>query len=299
MILVVNSFFICSTEYFVSMVGMNFATNERILVSFTLFNCLLLNTCVMPILLQANFSRDYGDTFWDKSFTLGGRNSDFGATWYPDIGAQLIISAILLALQPVFNIIAEVFALKINRYMSRKYWYATHVNNHIDNIKFLELHAGPEYMFQLKTASLNALLFLSVCLGLSFPMLYPIALFGIVIQYIVERYTLAVFYRLPPKFSLDMTSWNNHVLMVAPLYGLGVAFWLLGNRQMFENQEVGLSDRLGETYESHHTLGQVLSEAFGLKLSSQESIVLLAYTILSILYFSMTIFQLLRPSNAL
>lgn len=87
MILMVNSFFIYWTEYFVSLVGMNFATNERVLVSVTLFLCLLLNTCVMPILLQANFSKDYGETFWDKGFTLGGRNSDFGATWYPDIGS--------------------------------------------------------------------------------------------------------------------------------------------------------------------------------------------------------------------
>jgi hypothetical protein len=41
----------------------------------------------MPILLQANFSKDYGNTFWDDSFSQGGRNSDFGASWYPDIGS--------------------------------------------------------------------------------------------------------------------------------------------------------------------------------------------------------------------
>ena len=87
MILLANAVFIYWTEHLVSLVGMNFATNERVLVSFTLFGVLLLNTCVMPILLQANFSKDYGDTFWDASFSQGGRNSDFGATWYPDIGA--------------------------------------------------------------------------------------------------------------------------------------------------------------------------------------------------------------------
>jgi hypothetical protein len=87
MILLANTVFIYWTEYLVSLVGMNFATNERVLVSFTLFGVLLLNTCVMPILLQANFSKDYGNTFLDAAFSQGGRNSDFGATWYPDIGA--------------------------------------------------------------------------------------------------------------------------------------------------------------------------------------------------------------------
>jgi hypothetical protein len=99
----------------------------------------------MPILLQANFSVDYGDTFWDKSFSKGGRNSDFGATWYPDIGAQLVISVCILAIQPVINIFAEICHLRFSRFMNRSFWYATHQNNYIDNIKFLEMHAGPEY----------------------------------------------------------------------------------------------------------------------------------------------------------
>ena len=67
------------------------------------------------------------------------------------------------------------------------------------------MHAGPEYRFQLKTASLNAVLFITLALGMAFPIFYPIALFAIIVQYIVERYTLAMFYRLPPKFSLDLT----------------------------------------------------------------------------------------------
>ena len=57
----------------------------------------------------------------------------------------------------------------------------------------------------------------ALALGLAFPILFPIALFAVVIQYIVERYTLAIVYRLPPKFSLDLTTWNIHILMNAPL----------------------------------------------------------------------------------
>ena len=118
---------------------------------------------------------------------------------------------------PILTIFAEIFSLTAKRYMSKKFWYASHENNYIDNIKFLELHAGPEYQFQTKTASLNAILFITLSLGLAFPILYPVALFAILLQYIVERYTLAVLYRLPPKFSLDMTTWNLHILALAPI----------------------------------------------------------------------------------
>lgn len=163
------------------------------------------------------------------TYSLGGRNSDFGANWYPDIGLQLVINALALSLQPVVNVLGEIIGLRYKRYMQRNHWYATHNNNHLDNIKFLEMYAGPEHQFQRKTASLNALLFMTLTLGAAFPVLYAVGLFGIMIQYIVERYTLAVFYRLPPKFSLELTDRNIIILSFAPLVGLAIDFWLLGN----------------------------------------------------------------------
>lgn len=86
LIFLTNLAFLRIAEPLASLVGSNFSTHERVLVSLTIFLCLVLDTCVMPILLQANFSADWQDSFWDLTFSKGGRNSDFGARWYPDIG---------------------------------------------------------------------------------------------------------------------------------------------------------------------------------------------------------------------
>ena len=166
----------------------------------------------------------------DRTFSEGGRNSDFGFMWYQDIGSQLLISMILLSLHPIINTLFEMIVLKSLRYLRRFHFYRHHDNNQVDNIKFLELYAGPEYQFQRKTATLNAVLFISICLGTAFPIFYIIALFAIIIQYIVERYTLAVFYRLPPKFSLDITEKNNLILAFGPVFGFALSFWMLGNK---------------------------------------------------------------------
>lgn len=192
-----NVLFFAIAEPLVALIGMNHATDERVAVSQTIFFCFVLNSCALPIMLQANFSADYQNSFWDLTFSDGGRNSDFGSTWYQDIGLQLVINALILSLWPILNVIGEICKLRYRRYMMRNYWYATHTNNHVDNIKFLELHSGPEHQFQRKTASLNSVLFMALLLGAAFPVLYVVALFAITIQYIVERYTLAVFYRLP------------------------------------------------------------------------------------------------------
>jgi len=73
----------------------------------------------------------------------------------------------------------EISELKLSRYIKTNFFYKNHSNNHTDNIKFLEMNVGPEYPFQVKLASLNALLFITIVFGLAFPLLYPISILGI------------------------------------------------------------------------------------------------------------------------
>lgn len=243
MILLVNCSFYLFIPKLISLIGLNYALNERIWTSISIFNALLLNTCLVPLLLQANFSADYPGSVWDRYLSEGGRNSDFGSSWYTDIGPQLTVSLILLSLQPLFNILAETIALKLSIWYKMNHSYGYHDNNHLDNIKFLEINAGPEYLFYIKTASLNAVLFITIVFGVAFPLFYSLALFAIIIQYVVERYTLAVFYRLPPKFSLDLTETNARVMTFAPLWSMAICFWMFGNHQMFSSEKVGMINK--------------------------------------------------------
>lgn len=183
---------------------------------------LLLDTCILPILVRSNFS-EYGIKQFD------GRNTDFGASFYPDVGHQLVLNLLILSLRPLINVSFEVLWLKFSRYFRLNFLYSTHDNNLTDNIKYLELNAGPEYCFQRKTAALNVVIFMTLMFGVAFPLFYPICLFAVIIQYITERYTLAVWYRLPPKFSLDLTILNSKILIVSPIIASAISFWIFGN----------------------------------------------------------------------
>ena len=127
----------------VSLMGFNHRSSERVAVSFTIFMSFMLNSFVMPILLQANFSADYTNSFWDLTFSDGGRNSDFGPTWYTDIGTQLTINLILLSILPLLIVFYEMAKLRATRYMNMTYWYREHDNNHVDNIKGVVFFEGP------------------------------------------------------------------------------------------------------------------------------------------------------------
>jgi hypothetical protein len=160
---------------------------------------LLIDAVFISVLYRVNLS-EYDDF---KMF-ISGKNTDFGATWYSDIGYLLIINMLVLSIRPILTIAYQVITLRMFRYRVLTHDYKHHTNNTEDNIKFLELSAGPEYKFNLKFATLNTVMFTTLCFGNAFPLLYIIVFFALIIQYMTERYSLAMFYRLPPKFTIDL-----------------------------------------------------------------------------------------------
>jgi hypothetical protein len=100
-------------------------------------------------------------------------------------------------------------------------------------------------------------LFATISFGLAFPILYIVALFALIIQYLTERYSLAMFYRLPPKFTTDLPKLNLFILSVAPIVGFSLNFWMFGNKQLF-GYDVSEKPRMDSIVLSHHTLGETL-----------------------------------------
>lgn len=105
----------------------------------------------------------------------------------------------VLALQPIQTVVSEALSLKVTRFLKLRFLYSDQFNNHNDNMKYLELHAGPEYTLQSRSAPVNVIIFMTMLLGQAFPLFYCIALFSIALQYVFERISLALFYRVPVR----------------------------------------------------------------------------------------------------
>ena len=142
-----NALFLGITSPLVKLIGLNYATIERNVVSLTIFVCFITNSCLLPILLSGNFSVDYPGSFIDQMFSIGGRSGDFDANWYRDTTSQLTAAIVVLTIQPLLLFVAEFSYLKVSRFYKKHLKYARHDNNKLDNIKFLEMNAGPDYPF--------------------------------------------------------------------------------------------------------------------------------------------------------
>ena len=74
------------------------------------------------------------------------------------------------------------------------------------------------------------LVFLAFTHGIAFPILFPIAVFGLINNYFVERVCLAYYYKQPPLQDNKLNHASLKTLRLAPLFFLCYGFWILGNR---------------------------------------------------------------------
>lgn len=67
------------------------------------------------------------------------------------------------------------------------------------------------------------------------PIFYLIGVIALGVQYVIDRLTLAYFYRLPPMYTELMTIVTLELMSWVPLATLSILFWQYTNRQMFDN----------------------------------------------------------------
>jgi hypothetical protein len=70
------------------------------------------------------------------------------------------------------------------------------------------------------------------------PILYPIVFLGMFSTYMTDRFAVCYFYRLPRKYDEKITLAMLKYIKLCVVCSLPVAYWQLGNRFIFENQNV-------------------------------------------------------------
>lgn len=72
--------------------------------------------------------------------------------------------------------------------------------------------------------------------GIGMPLLFPIAGFNLLNQYICERIIVAYYMKQPPALDNKLITNCLKMLKWAPLLMLMNGYWMLSNQQIFENK---------------------------------------------------------------
>ena len=105
---------------------------------------------------------------------------------------------------------------------------------------FIDLYSGQDYVIHFKYSNILNIIYVTMLYGIGMPILFPIAAFNFVNQYICERFILAYEMKQPPCLDDRLTKNALGKLKWAPLLMLLNAYWMLGNRQIFNNKIVSI-----------------------------------------------------------
>lgn len=145
---------------------------------------------------------------------------------------------------------------------------------------YIDLHAGPAYAIHYRYSSILLHVGISFVYGAAMPLLYPIAFLAYLILHVNERLLVCYYYREPPAFDEKLTLLCIKFIKCVPLLSLPVAFWQLGNRQMFENVLFTMHSSTDIKLSGHH-----LSQALALDKLEQNTPIILVFLAMVIIYF--------------
>ena len=127
--------------------------------------------------------------------------SDINKQWYTDVGPSMVQTMIIMAFYPYAEFIIFWGIKALQRWMDGRGDKPTKTTT---ISQYINLYAGPEYLMHFKYSSILVQVYVSFMYGLFIPLLIPIALIGIINMYLVERLSLAYYYRVPPMYDHRM-----------------------------------------------------------------------------------------------
>jgi hypothetical protein len=195
------------------------------------FICQFFNTGILPMLCTANLE-DQIPARIVNALGMKGDNTDFNQNWYTNIG-DTIASAMMFNIY--FPVCMEICWLSYRwtfRLLDMRGTTQENPSNSVTIQQYINKWAGPQFFIHYKYSAILNITFITMCFGISMPILFPVAAASLFVLYCLEVFMLFYVYKRPPAYDVAL---NNHVLLKlawAPFYMLAFAFWQLSSPQL-------------------------------------------------------------------
>ena len=217
------------------------------------------NSGLLILLINANFTGIGIDTVSEIGPILDyfdGEFMDFDDKWF-QIVAPIFISSMLIRITvPPAIIIMKIALKKILIILDRRSLKPSSkgiYTSQISNLDYVELHSGDVPLLSHLYNKILLNIMMCMMLGLGIPILFPLTLISLVVIYVSYKIALLQWYQKPPKLDEWISRLSIHILSYGALFYCGFSYWMLCNRQMFENYVLPKSNQ--DQVENHgHSL---------------------------------------------
>lgn len=99
---------------------------------------------------------------------------------------------------------------------------------------YISVHQGMEFKMHNQYACIINLVFVAFMHGMTMPILFPLALLGIGVQYCLDKIRLVYVYKRPPMYDGKQISLIIDILIWAPLNAIFMLIWQLSDQKIFK-----------------------------------------------------------------
>ena len=207
------------------------------------------DSTVLILLINASFEgTGIPIKFFDGSY------SDFTGEWYAHIAPIFLLSMFLKMVIPIVKFISLYFIKKLKiLFDKRGSWWsfikgtskdevkiikADNTNiftSKVHNYEYADLHSGSSFKISSPFAKVMCMIFMSLMFGLSLPIMFPCTLIFIIVLYCFNKILVVYWFVKPPQFDDTLAKIFISWIKYGALLFCGFSYWLLTNRQMFDN----------------------------------------------------------------
>ena len=229
---------------------------------------------------------------------FAGNFDDMDPEWYKNVGVVIILSMLVNIIMPHFpSLINLIFNYILRCYDSGCLCgKITHKKRKKD---YFSLYTGPVFDMESRYATILSTLYVVLFFSPGMPILYICFFFFLLFTYFIDKYLITQFYRMPPKYDLNITDQFSQFKTYGIILHFCFSIWIYGNP--FLLIDVSFSNptlHQGNFIETLLIKNKNFGNALGKRIVLNHNIPLLIILILLILVRIIVIF-LIVPLKAL
>jgi hypothetical protein len=213
-------------------IGKDTESEQTRLICNGVFIVQFFNTALLLLLVNANFSENFGPL--GKIFN--GSLPDFNSLWFNDIGNTLAGAMFFNIYWPAMEFCGWFGFRTFFRLLDRNFGCDVHRTKKTTIQTYYEIYSGPTFFIHYKYSSILNITFVTMMYGLGLPVLFPIAAFSLFGLYCVEKLMLYYSYRMPPMYDEKLNRNALILISYAPLLFLSFGYWMFSSHQLYANE---------------------------------------------------------------
>lgn len=209
-------------------------TNSEQLSSITngVFVAQFFNTGILLLLVNGNMT-EHSPKFLTKY--IKGPFFDYMPDWYSNVGMKIVQTMIINAIMPFVALTTSFMIPALKRKLDRKFGSDVYKTKKTSFAAYKDLYSGADYVIHFKYSGIINIIYITMMYGVGMPILFIVAGFNFLNQYMCERIIVSYGMRQPPALDDKLTKNTVEMLKYAPLLWLFNGYWMLSNQQIFMN----------------------------------------------------------------